>query len=67
MSRTITAPSRDQGALERLEAEFLGWGGDVPEPVEIDLAEMLAPVIGRLDDDPVCKSTKLKTGKGCCA
>jgi hypothetical protein len=65
-SQTTPPPVSDERVLEELEAEFLRSPSSWPLPSEIDLAEMLAPAIGRSDVDPVCKSTKIKSRYGGC-
>jgi hypothetical protein len=64
-SETMPAPV-DESVLEQLEAEFLRSPSLWPWPPEVDVAEMLAPAIGRTDVDPVCKSTKIKSRYGGC-
>ncbi len=61
----MPAPVSDDPALEQLEAEFLLSADPWPVPV-IDLAETLAPAIGRIDDDPACRVTRIMTRRGCC-
>jgi hypothetical protein len=65
-SQTMPPPVSDERVLEELEAEFLRSPSFSPLPSDIDLAEMLAPAIGRSDVDPVCKSTKIKSRYGGC-
>jgi hypothetical protein len=63
---TVPAPVSDECVLEQLEARFLR-GSDVwPSSSELALAEMLAPAIGRVDDDPVCRMSKRRTIRYCC-
>ncbi len=65
-SQAMHAPVSDESVLEQLEAEFLRTPSLWPSPWEIDLAEMLAPAVGRTDVDPVCKTTKIKSRYGGC-
>jgi hypothetical protein len=65
-SQTLCAPIGDDSVLEQLEAEFLRSPGFWPSPSEIDLAEMLAPAIGRSDVDPVCRTTRIRSRYGGC-
>jgi hypothetical protein len=65
-SQTMPAPVSDESVLEQLEAEFLRSPSLWPSPSEIDLAELLAPAIGRTDVDPVCRTTRIKSKYGGC-
>jgi hypothetical protein len=65
-SQTMPPPVSDERVLEELEAEFLRSPSFSPLASEIDLAEMLAPAIGRSDVDPVCRSTRIKSRYGGC-
>ncbi len=62
----MPAPVDDDQVLEQLEAAFLLIPAFCPSPSEIDLAETLAPVIGRVDHDPACRITRVKTNRWCC-
>ena len=64
--QTIPAPASDDEVLEELEAEFLRTPGSEWSPSEIDLAETLAPVIWRIEHDPTCRITRIKTRSWCC-
>jgi hypothetical protein len=66
MSRqTMPAPVGDD-VLERLEAELLRSPALLWSPEELDLAEALAPVIERIDHDPACRITRVRTNRWCC-
>jgi hypothetical protein len=66
MSRqTMPAPVGDD-VLERLEAELLRSPAPLWSPEELDLAEALAPVIERIDHDPACRITRVRTNRWCC-
>jgi hypothetical protein len=65
-SQTMPAPVSDERVLEQLEAEFVRGPSFWPLPSEIDLAEMLAPAIGRTDFDPVCRTTRIRSRYGGC-
>jgi hypothetical protein len=56
----------EAAVLEQLEAEFLRSPSLWPSPSEIDVAELLAPAIGRTDFDPVCRSTRIRSRYGGC-
>jgi hypothetical protein len=65
-SETMPAPVSDESVLEQLEAEFLRSPSPWPSASEVDVAEMLAPAIGRTDIDPVCRTTRIKSRYGGC-
>jgi len=65
-TQTKPAPVSDERVLEQLEAEFLRNRSFSAVPSETDLAEMLAPAIGRVDVDPVCGKTRIKSRYGGC-
>jgi hypothetical protein len=65
-SQEMAAPVSDESVLEQLEAEFLRNPSLLPSPSEIDVAELLAPAIGRTDFDPVCRSTRIRSRYGGC-
>jgi hypothetical protein len=65
-SQEMAAPVSDESVLEQLEAEFLRNPSLLQSPSEIDVAELLAPAIGRTDFDPVCRSTRIRSRYGGC-
>ena len=65
-SQEMAAPASDESVLEQLEAEFLRGPTLWPSPSQIDVAELLAPAIGRTDFDPVCRSTRIRSRYGGC-
>jgi hypothetical protein len=65
-TQTEPVPVSDEGSLEQLEAEFLRNPSVSAVPSELDLAEMLAPAIGRVDVDPVCGRTHIRSRYGGC-
>jgi hypothetical protein len=65
-SQTIPAPVSEERVLEQLEAEFLLSPDPWLSPQELDLAETLAPAIGRVHADPACRVTRIMTRRGCC-
>jgi hypothetical protein len=64
--QTMPSPVSDERVLEQLEAEFLRSPRLWPSPSEIDVAELLAPAIGRTDFDPVCRTTRIRSRYGGC-
>jgi hypothetical protein len=65
-SQTMSSPVSDERVLEQLEAEFLRTPSLWPSPSEVDVAELLAPAIGRTDLDPVCRTTRIRSKYGGC-
>jgi hypothetical protein len=65
-SQTMSSPVSDERVLEQLEAEFLRSPSLWPSPSEVDVAELLAPAIGRTDLDPVCRTTRIRSKYGGC-
>jgi hypothetical protein len=65
-SQTMPSPVSDERVLEQLETEFLRSPSLWPSPSEIDVAELLAPAIGRTDFDPVCRTTRIRSRYGGC-
>lgn len=65
-SQTMPSPVSEESALEQLEADFLRSPSLWPSPSEIDVAELLAPAIGRTDFDPVCRITRIRSRYGGC-
>jgi hypothetical protein len=65
-TQTMPMPVTDERTLEQLEVEFLLGPDPFPTPQQLDLAELLAPAIGQVDDDPACRVTRVRTGKACC-
>jgi hypothetical protein len=56
----------DDQVLEQLEAEFLRSASSLASCPEFDLAEMLAPAVGLLDDEAARMMSKKTSRKYCC-
>jgi hypothetical protein len=65
-SQTKPTPASDERVFAELEAAFLLSVDPWPLPPRTDLAETLSPAIGQVDDEPVCRVTRIRTGKACC-
>jgi hypothetical protein len=65
----MPAPVIDERVLAELEANFLRRTDSCPAPAEIDLADMLLPVVAFIDDDEDAwkQSKVLSRYGGCCA
>jgi hypothetical protein len=65
-SQTASAPAAEDRRLEQLEAEFLRAPDLWASSTETDLVEMLAPVVGPVNDSAGRTMSKKKTGRYCC-